>query len=88
LSMHILAWYTMLGELDRAYGVADRVLQYALPRHMLGLFLPWMWLPELLPFRQDPRFQMLVRRCGLIDYWKQYGAPDECDLQGDTLVLR
>jgi tetratricopeptide (TPR) repeat protein len=88
LSMHVLAWFTMLGELDRAYGFVERVLQHALPPQTLGLFLPWIWIPELLPFRQDPRFQELVRRLGLIDYWKQYGPPDECDLQGEKLICR
>jgi hypothetical protein len=88
LSMHILAWYTMLGELDRAYAFVGRLLQQHLARQASGLFLPWIWIPELLPFRRDPRFQALVRRCGLIDYWKQYGPPDECELRGDTLVCR
>jgi TolB-like protein/tetratricopeptide (TPR) repeat protein len=88
LSMHVLAWYTMFGQLDRAYGYVERVLRYALPRRTLGLFLPWIWIPELLPFRQDPRFQELVRRLGLIDYWKQYGPPDDCELRGDRLVCR
>jgi TolB-like protein len=73
LSMHVLAWYTLLGELDRAYGFVERVLQHALPRQTLGLFLPWIWIPELLPFRQDPRFQGLVTRLGLIPYWEKYG---------------
>jgi len=88
LSMHVLAWYTMLAELDRAYGFLDRVRRHAVSLKTLGLFLPWIWLPELLPFRQDPRFQQLVQGVGLIDYWKQYGPPDECELQGDTLVCR
>jgi hypothetical protein len=88
LSMHVLAWYTMLGELDKAFGYVERVVQHALPRKTLGLFLPWIWLPELLPLRHDPRFQELVRAFRLIDYWKQYGPPDECELRGDTLVCR
>jgi hypothetical protein len=88
LNMHVLAWYTMLGELDKAYGYVERILQHALPRQTLGLFVPWIWLPELLPLRQDPRFQELVRAFRLIDYWKQYGPPDECELRGDALVCR
>jgi TolB-like protein/tetratricopeptide (TPR) repeat protein len=88
LNMHVLAWYTMLGELDRAYGFVERVLQQHLPQQTPSLFLPWIWLPELLPLRQDPRFQELVRHFRLIDYWRQYGPPDECDLRGDTLVCR
>jgi TolB-like protein/tetratricopeptide (TPR) repeat protein len=88
LSMHVLAWYTMLGELDRAYGFVGRLLQQHVARQAPGLFLPWIWIPELLPFRQDPRFQELVRRLRLIDYWKQYGPPDDCDLRGETLICR
>jgi hypothetical protein len=85
--MHILTWYTMLGKLDRAYEFIERVLEHALPRQTLGLFLPWIWLPELLPLRRDPRFQQLAQGLGLIDYWKQYGPPDECQLEGETLLL-
>ena len=88
LSMHVLTWYTMLGELDRAYGFAERVVRQHLPQQTLSLFLPWLWLPELLSFRKDPRFQELVRGFGLIDYWQQYGPPDECDLRGDQLICR
>ena len=88
LSVHVLAWYTMLGEIDRAYRFVERVLQHTLPRRNLGLFLPWIWLPELLPFRRDPRFQALVERLGLVDYWKKFGPPDECDIRGETLIVR
>jgi len=88
LSVLVVAWYTMLGELDRAYGFVERVLRQALTRKTLGFFLPWIWLPELLAFRQDRRFQQLVQGLGLIEYWKQYGPPDECDLRGDLLFCR
>jgi len=88
LSMHVLAWYTMLGQLDRAYGFVEQVLQHALPRQMLGLFLPWIWLPELLPLRQDPRFQDFVGRLGLMPYWEEYGPPDDCELRGGRLICR
>ncbi len=88
LSMHVSAWYTMLGEVGRAFEFVERVLQQHQPEQSQSLFLPWIWLPELLPFRQDPRFQDVVQRFSLIDYWKQYGPPDECDLEGDKLVCR
>ena len=88
LSMHVLTWYTMLADLDRAYGFVEQVRHHAVPRGTVGLFLPWIWLPELLPFRQDSRFQRLVHGLGLIDYWKQFGPPDQCDLRGDALVCR
>jgi hypothetical protein len=40
------------------------------------------------PFRKDPRFQALVTRIGLIDYWKKYGPPDDCDLSDGKLTCR
>jgi hypothetical protein len=47
-----------------------------------------LWMPEMRPFRRDPRFQQLVTKLKLIDYWKQYGAPNECDLRGENLTCR
>lgn len=44
-----------------------------------------MWSPVMRPFRQDPRFQGLVERLGLIDYWAQFGPPDGCTLRGTKL---
>jgi len=84
----LLVWYTQLGALDEVYAIANRALDEH-PRN------PWvhvppilMWLPEMRPFRRDARFQQLVERFKLIDFWKQYGPPDECDLHGDVLVCR
>jgi hypothetical protein len=36
------------------------------------------WVPENAAFRRDPRFGKLAQRIGLVDYWKQYGYPDQC----------
>lgn len=41
---------------------------------------------ELLPLRQDPRFQLLCRRMGLFDYWSKYGSPDHCELRSGKLI--
>ena len=38
--------------------------------------------------REDPRFQQLVTRENLIEYWQQYGPPDGCDLQDGKLTCR
>jgi hypothetical protein len=40
------------------------------------------------PFRRDPRFPAFAERLGMIDYWKQYGPPDSCDLTGERLSCR
>jgi hypothetical protein len=41
---------------------------------------------EMLPFRQDPRFQTLVARMGMFEYWKKYGPPDNCELRDGKLI--
>jgi hypothetical protein len=40
------------------------------------------------PFRRDPRFQALVMKLKMIDYWKQYGPADGCDLKDRQLICR
>jgi hypothetical protein len=45
-------------------------------------------MPELLPFRQHPRFQVMCRRMGFFDYWNKHGAPDRCELRDGKLICR
>jgi hypothetical protein len=44
------------------------------------------WTPELRGFRQDSRFQAFATRLGLMQYWQQYGPPDDCDLKDGKLT--
>lgn len=37
-------------------------------------------------FRQDPRFQAFAARLGLMEYWRQYGPPDDCGLRDGVLA--
>jgi TolB-like protein len=80
--------FTMLDAFDPAYRLADQLLDESARSGRIGVGLSHLWGPELRPFRKDPRFQALVTRCGLIDYWKQYGPPDECDLRDGVLTCR
>jgi hypothetical protein len=43
---------------------------------------------EMLPFRQDPRFQVLCERMGLFACWAKFGPPDNCKLRGGKLICR
>ncbi len=49
------------------------------------LELSLLWAPEAAEIRRDPRFGEIMKRIGLMDYWKQYGHPDDCRLDGDNL---
>ena len=90
----LAGWYTQVGALDEAHAILNRTLDEHVRNDWPGLvFTPTYtlgpsWFPEMRPFRRDPRFQQFVTRFKLIDYWKQYGPPDECDLRGDTLACR
>lgn len=43
-----------------------------------GLDLDKLWVPEAAELRLLPGFRELVREAGLVEYWKQYGWPDDC----------
>jgi hypothetical protein len=87
--MFSMNWYTMLGDVDRAYQVSSRWLAESRRAGRTGIpFSFGFWAPEMQPFRANPRFQELARRMGLIEYWQKFGPPDDCGLQGRTLSCR
>jgi len=66
--------YTLLGEMDDAYRVAE------LGRQDNVLFiLATAWEPTLGALRRDPRFVPMMERLGITKYWDERGAPDLCD---------
>jgi tetratricopeptide (TPR) repeat protein len=79
-------WYTELGALDDAYAVAEAGLARLQRTGAIGGNWAGMWLPEMRPFRQDPRFQTFAQRLGLMEYWKEYGAPDNCEFRDGKLI--
>jgi hypothetical protein len=81
-------WFTRLGAFDLAYELARAVLHEFETTDTLPspIHVATCWLPEMRPFRQDPRFQAFVTRLGLMDYWQKYGPPDDCDLKDGKLT--
>jgi len=89
--MAILAlnWYVLLGAMDDAYEIAQRfVAHFEHARRLSNVTLMPLWLPDLVAFRRDPRFQEFTARLGLLEYWKAYGPPDGYALQDGRLVER
>jgi TolB-like protein len=78
--------YTKLGSLDRAFAIGNQWLAHQRSRGLVGPGWAVIWKPELRPFRQDPRFLAFATRLGFMDYWKEYGPPDDCDLQDGKLT--
>jgi hypothetical protein len=86
--MHSSMAYALLGALDVAYDLADQCLDSAAPDAVLATAYvnTFKWDPDLRPFRRDRRFQAFATRLGLMEYWQQYGAPDDCDLKDGKLT--
>lgn len=66
--------WIMLGDDERALAAALAAAEA--PDGQFGS----VWLPEGRGLRLHPRFAEFGERSGLLDYWKQYGMPDDCRL--------
>jgi adenylate cyclase len=86
MQRRFMVWYTMLGAVDQAFDVANESLDHFAQQGTIGAAWSFLWMPELLPFRQHPRFQAMCRRMGFFDYWNKHGAPDRCELRGGKLI--
>jgi TolB-like protein len=78
-------WASQLGALDLAYELADQ-LRVRFADNSPTNAWAWLWTPEIRAFRQDARFQAFTTRLGLMDFWRKYGPPDACELQGGKLT--
>lgn len=88
LQRRFMLWYTLLGALDRAFEVAGQSLDHFAKTGTIGTAWSFLWMREMLPFRQDVRFQGMCRRMGLFDYWNERGAPHHCELRDGKLICR
>ena len=80
--------FAMLGSLDQAYDLANRSLDASLGSGTFGSHWGALWIPEMRPFRRDPRFQRFATRLKMPDYWTQYGPPDGCELNDQVLLCQ
>jgi TolB-like protein/tetratricopeptide (TPR) repeat protein len=78
----LMLWHTQLGAIDAAYDVFVRSLSHYEETGTVGAAWGLLWLPEMRPFRQDPRFRECVRRLRFTEYWAQHGPPDRCESWG------
>lgn len=82
----LICWYVLCGALDEAYDLAWRSLDHYAKEGSIGGAWGMLWLPEMRPFRDDPRFQPFARALRLFDFWNEFGPPDGYALAGDRLV--
>jgi hypothetical protein len=76
------------GGVDEAFALTNRCFTNAGVGTVINLpfSTPYLWTPELRSFRRDARFGDLVNRLGLMEYYQQYGPPDDCELKNSTLT--
>jgi len=85
----LICWCTWLGALDDAYHTAQRMVDAFKHTGILSVVnVGPLWMPELLAFRRDARFQDFVRDLGFIDYWRERGPPEGYELEDSRLLLR
>lgn len=77
LRKRLILWHTMLGDLDAAFAFLARTLDHYAQLGIVGSAWGVLWLPEMQSFRVDPRFQAFAARIGWLDYWREYGPPDD-----------
>ncbi len=79
-------YYASLGATDELYHQMNLLLHRDGDTYPEILAIGMMWAPEMRLFRQDPRFQDIAQRLGLMDYWKQVGPPDACTLSHPVCI--
>jgi hypothetical protein len=79
--------YALIDALDVTYDLANVCLDQLAPGGFQQTATGYnFWIPELRAFRQDARFRALMTRIGFMEFWKQYGPPDDCDLKDGKLT--
>ena len=68
---------TLLGDVDGAMAVAERLVE---PGEVFEMDL--LYIPEMRPLREHPEFPALLERLGIVSYWEQAG----CTWDGDRVA--
>ena len=81
-------YMAIAGGLDEAFALTNKCFTNAGAGTVINLpfATPYLWTPELRSFRRDARFGNLVNRLGLMEYYQQFGPPDDCDLKDAKLT--
>jgi TolB-like protein len=88
IKRRLMLWNVVLGDLSRAFEIANESLDYFAKSGTIGAAWGFLWMEEMRPFRQDERFQTFAARMNLFEYWNKFGPPDYCELRGGKLICR
>lgn len=70
----------LLKQPDLAFATAEKMLKNR------SLTVEFLFAPEAVELRSDPRFPQLLAKIGLKTYWRQHGWPTFCKPQLDAMV--
>jgi hypothetical protein len=82
----VLVWLTLLGALDEAFAFMHQSLDQFARVGTIGNAWGILWTQEMQPLRRDPRFQGVVERLHLGEFWRVHGPPDGYQLLNRKLV--
>jgi hypothetical protein len=83
-SIHLVVWKIAIQLAQLGPATLIDAAQCSVP---VASFVPQLWLPEMRPFRSDPRFhEFAADRLRLLEYWEEYGPPDGYALRAGRLV--
>jgi len=82
----LMTLHTMTGDLDAAYEAVNAALDARAREGTVGT--PWfsLWTAPLAEFRADPRFDALMRRLKLPEYWGAGKTPEACEWRDRAMV--
>jgi hypothetical protein len=84
----LIPCFVMLDALDDAFRLLNSTLDRFANHSMVCVFGGGAWTREFREFRKDPRFQDLIRRTRLLDYWRCHGPPDCHELVNGVVAER
>src|SRR5262249_19781262 len=67
--------YAYVGALDRIMEFPERLLEL---NYIANAGTRNLWLPEFAPLRKTERFKALMRKSGILAYWRERGWADLC----------
>jgi Flp pilus assembly protein TadD len=83
----LISPYLQLGAVDQVYDVLFKAIDEKDRKWIADSDFAHAWTDDGHAFRTDARFADLAARIGILDYWKQYGFPDNCRATQDKPIV-
>jgi TolB-like protein len=85
LGKDLLNMQVFLGGVDQAYRFANSMVDEFAQDGVIGMAWAGIWVPDMAPFRRDPRFHAFASRLNLPEIWRVHGPPDGCSFVAERI---